>query len=189
MPMKILTVSFWRRFLIVFHRWTAIAIGLLFIPWILSGIVLTFCAMPSFTSAEHLNHLAPLDLSTARVEPVDAARNLKIKPTSLRVGMYYDGRPIYRFQGNSIVYADTGEPVSGRDANQSTEFVRILQPDHAASVHYEALLEEPDVWTAGNRRVALPLYKIAVGDADKTYYYISPVTGEPVMKTDRWSRL
>ena len=167
----------------------AIAIGLLFVPWILSGIVLTFWAMPSFTSAERLSHLAPLDFSTARVEPMDAARNLKIKPTSLRVGMYYDGRPVYRFQGTSIVYADTGEAVPGRDANQAVDFVRNLQPEHAATVRYETLLEEPDVWTAGNRRVALPLHKIAVGDADSTYYYISPVTGEPVMKTDRWSRL
>jgi len=184
-----LTLSFWRKLLIISHRWTAIAIGLLFIPWILSGIVLTFWAMPSFTSAERLSHLVPLDLSTARVEPMDAARNLKIKPTSLRLGMYYDGRPIYRFQGNSIAYADTGEPIPERDANQAVEFVRHLQPQYAATVHYETLLEEPDVWTAGNRRTSLPLHKVSLGDSAQTYYYISPVTGEPVMKTDRSSRL
>ncbi len=183
------TLSFWRKLLILSHRWTAIAIGLLFVPWILSGIVLTFRAMPTFTSAERLSHLAPLDLSTARVEPIDAAQNLKIKPTSLRIGMYYDGRPVYRFQGNSIAYADTGEAVSGRDANQAVDFVRQLQPKHATAVRYESLLEEPDVWTAGNRRAAVPLHKIAVGDSESTYYYISPETGEPVMKTDRWSRV
>ena len=51
---------------------------------------------------DRLAHLVPLDLSTARVEPMDAARNAKIRPTRLRVGMYYDGRPVYRFQ-NAIV--------------------------------------------------------------------------------------
>ncbi len=186
--MKILTLAFWQKLLVVTHRWTAIAIGLLFIPWILSGIVLTFWAMPSFTPAERWSHLAPLDLSTAQVEPMEAARRLAIKPTSLRLGMSYDGRPIYRFQGNATAYADTGQPVPGRDANQAVDLVRQFEPANAATVRYEALLAEPDVWTAGNRRTAVPLHKIAVGDAAQTNYYISPVTGEPVMKTDRSSR-
>ena len=186
--MDVLSVSYWRKLLILSHRWMAIVMGFLFVPWILSGIVLTFWSMPTFTSEERLRHLPPLDLSTARVEPMDAARNAKITPSSLRVGMYDDGRPVYRFQGASIIYADTGEPVAGRNADQAVDFVRQLQPAHAATIHYETLLEEPDLWTAGNRRTPLPLHKIAVGDPNDTYYYISPITGEPVMKTDRASR-
>lgn len=161
--------------------------GLLFIPWLLSGMVLTFWGMPAFRSAERLAHLEPLDLSAARVEPLAAARNVDITPTRLRVAMYYDGRPVYRFQGSSTVYADTGEAVRGRDAAQAVAFVRQLEPGHAATVRYDRLMNDIDVWTAGSRG-QMPLHKIAVGDARGTYYYISEATGEPVMKTDRWSR-
>src|ERR1051325_5888724 len=97
-----------RKFLIVLHRWMGIVGGLLFITWFLSGIVFMYWTMPSFSNTDRLAHLRPLDLSTARVEPMDAARTAKIKPTRLRVGMYYDGRPVYRFQ-NATVYADTGD--------------------------------------------------------------------------------
>jgi hypothetical protein len=148
--------------------------ALVFVAWFISGIVFAFRAMPAFTSAERLSHLIPLDLSTARVEPMDAARNLEIQPTRLRVGMYYDGRPVYRFQGNSIVYADTGEQVPGRDANQALEFVRWLKPDHAATIRYDSLMTESDLWTAaGAPRQQRPLHKIALGDSQDTYYYIS----------------
>jgi hypothetical protein len=108
-----------RKLLVLTHRWMSIVGGLLFIPWLISGIVFTFFGMPGFRSAERLEHLAPLDLSTARVEPMAAAHNVNIEPGRLRVAMYYDGRPVYRFQGSSTVYADTGEAVPGRNAEQA----------------------------------------------------------------------
>jgi hypothetical protein len=179
-----------RKLLILSHRWMGIAAGLLFIPWLVSGIVFTYRDMPRFSNAERLSHLMPLDLSTARVEPMDAARGIDIKPDRLRVGMHYDGRPVYRFQGTSVVYADTGERAPGRDAAESIELVRRLEPEHAGTVRYEALQEDIDLWTAGGGAgFQMPLHKIAVGDSRNTYYYISEKTGEPVMKTDRWSRV
>jgi hypothetical protein len=177
-----------RGSLIYVHRWMGIVGGLLFIAWFVSGIIFAFREMPGFTSAERLSHLQPLDLSAARVEPLEAARRLDITPSRLRVGMYYDGRPVYRFQGNAAAYADTGESVAGRDADQSLAFVRQLVPEHAATVRYDRLMNAPDLWTAGGGRGQMPLHKIAVGDAADTYYYISQQTGEPVMKTDRASR-
>jgi hypothetical protein len=68
------------------------------------------------------------------------------------------------------------------------EFVRKLEPAHAATVHYSGLLEDIDLWTAGGPASQMPLHKIAVGDPGDTHYYISQKTGEPVMKTDRESR-
>src|SRR5688572_21408937 len=179
----------WRKALIYAHRWMGIVGALVFVAWFISGIVFAFRNMPTFTTAEQLSHLAPIDLSTARIEPMDAARNLGIQPTRLRVGMYYDGQPLYRFQGTWIVYADTGEKVPGRDANQALDFVRWLAPDHAATIRYDSLMNDSDLWTAGGgARAQMPLHKIALGDSAGSYYYISQKTGEPVMKTDRASR-
>jgi hypothetical protein len=177
-----------RKLFILSHRWMGIAGGLLFVAWFISGIVFIYWTMPVFGNEERLRHSPPIDLSTARVEPMDAARNANIKPNRLRVGMYYDGRPIYRFQGNSIFYADTGELVGGRNPDQALTLVRQLEPSHADSVRYDQLLESVDLWTAGGPLTQLPLDKIKVGDPADTHYYISQKTGEPVMKTDRQSR-
>src|SRR5262245_59824037 len=98
-----------RKLFIFLHRWTGIVAGLLFIPWFISGIVFTFRDMPRFGNEERLSHVPPIDVASLRVEPMDAARSLKIKPGRLRIGTSYDGRPVYRFQGSSTVYADTGE--------------------------------------------------------------------------------
>jgi hypothetical protein len=104
-----------RRLFIFLHRWIGIVAGLLFIPWFVSGIVFTYRDMPRFGNEERLRHLAAIDISTLRVEPMEAARKLKIKPNRLRIGTSFDNRPVYRFQGTSAVYADTGEPVPGKD--------------------------------------------------------------------------
>jgi hypothetical protein len=182
-----------RRLMILLHRWTGIVAGVLFIPWFISGIVFTYRDMPRFSNEERLAHLAPIDTAALRTDPIEAAHSLKIKPNRLRIATYYDGRPVYRFQGSAAVYPDTGEPVPGRDERQALELVRQFEPEHARAVTYAALMDDIDLWTAGNagrgRDSQMPLHKIAVNDADDTHYYISAKSGEPVMKTDRWSRL
>jgi hypothetical protein len=193
----------WRMVLTYSHRWLGILGNLLFISWFLSGIVMMYRELPSFSTTERLTHLASIDLSTARVEPLDAARNAKITPATLRVAMYYDGRPVYRLGGDStiyaetgeaiggdsIIYADTGEVIGGRTAHAALDLVRRLAPEHAATVRYDARLENSDQWTLQElARSQLPLHRISVGDREDTYYYVSERTGEPVQKTDSESR-
>lgn len=179
----------WRKLLIYSHRWMGIVGGLLFVTWFFSGIMMMYWGMPNFRDAERLSHLAPLDLSTARVEPADAARAAKIKPSSLRIAMYYDGRPVYRFQNNTAVYADTGEVIGERSADRAMALVQRFAPEHTATIRYDTLLLESDQWTLFEGPYsALPLHRINVGDAADTVYYVSQKTGEPVQKTDRMSR-
>src|SRR5262249_49500629 len=119
----------WRKALLYTHRWMGIVGGLLFIAWFISGVIFMYWTMPSFTTKERLSQLPPLDLSTARAEPMYAARALGISPTRLRLTMYYDGRPIYRFQGDAAVYADTGEKVAGRSEQEALSLVRQFAPE------------------------------------------------------------
>ena len=179
----------WRKLLIYSHRWMGIVGGLLFITWFFSGIMMMYWGMPSFRENERLSHLSPLDLSTARVEPADAARSSNIKPSSLRVAMYYDGRPVYRFQDNVTVYADTGELVAKPNADHATALIHRFEPDHTATIRYDTLLKVSDQWTLMEGPYSqLPLHRIMVGDSTDTVYYVSAKTGEPVQKTDRMSR-
>jgi len=84
--------------------------------------------------------------------------------------------------------ADTGELVDGASAEDALAFVRAWVPEYASSVRYDGYVVDSDQWTLGERRGTLPLHRIAVGDPAGTHYYISEVTGEPTMKTDRRSR-
>src|SRR5215831_7000180 len=99
----------WRKLLIYSHRWLGIVFGLLFLSWFLSGVAFMYWGMPSLSAKEWLDHQKPIDLSSAKFSPLEAARANNIRPTSLRIEMRGD-RPIYRF-GREMVYADTGEPV------------------------------------------------------------------------------
>jgi hypothetical protein len=120
-PRKLLD---WKTALIYVHRWAGIVLGLVFVVWFVSGVAMMYVGMPRLSATERLGHVKPLDLSTARVEPADAAKAIDAQGRQLRIEMFYDGRPIYRFDGGLKVYADTGEPVPGASAEEAISFVK-----------------------------------------------------------------
>lgn len=179
----------WRKLLLYSHRWMGIAFGLLFISWFISGIAFMYWGMPSLSALERQAHQEPIDLSTAILTPVEAAKLNEIQPTSLRITMK-DDRPVYSF-GRASVYADTGDPVPvlGADQQQAVEIIRRWVPEHASTVRYDKYLEDSDQWTLQSaQRSQLPAHRIAVQDAADTYYYVSEGSGEIIMKTDRVGR-
>ena len=185
----------WRKLLIYSHRWLGIVVGVVFVAWCISGIVLMYYGVPHLTAGERLARLPVLDLSSARVAPADAAKQLLAPPFRLRISMHGD-RPVYRFNTGrvfgrwTLIYADTGEPVAPLDEEAALAWLRGYRPESAGTVRYDAHLERPDNFT---RLPALqthfPVHRIAAGDAAGTEYYVSERTGEAVMKTDRWTRV
>jgi hypothetical protein len=185
----------WRRVVVYTHRWLGILGCVLFVAWFVSGIVLMYARMPELTSDARRALLPPLDLSSARVPPgaaARAARGAGVSPERLRIGMFRD-RPVYHlFAGGrwTTVFADTAQTLDRVPREQALEEVRRFAPDHASTIQYDAHLSDPDQWTFGSR-AQMPLHRIAVGDAAGTYYYLSDLTGEPVMKTTgsqrRWA--
>ncbi len=162
--------------------------GIVFLAWFISGIAFMYWGMPSLSEAERLGHVAPLDLSTVQISPAEAADLHFGDPSQLRIEMYYDRRPVYRF-GTTRVYADTGESVEGATAEEALDLVRKWVPEHASTVRYDAYLEDSDQWTLQTaQRYFMPVHRIGVGDAADTFFYVSERWGEPVMKTDRKSR-
>ena len=180
----------WKALLIYLHRWMGMGFGVVFAVWFISGVAMMYVGMPHLSAGERLGHLSELDLSTASVSPADAARRQGLGPEEFRAEMFHNGRPVYRFAGGAVVYADTGDHVTGASAEQATALVRRWVPAFADSVRYDARLVTPDQWTlSGRQQSALPLHRIAVGDPAGTYYYVSEKTGEPTMKTDRRGRV
>ena len=180
----------WKTLLIYLHRWTGIVFGLVFVVWFVSGVAMIYVGMPHLSTRERLGHVPPLDLATVTVSPAEAARRHELSAGRLRVDMFHNGRPVYRFAGGPTVYADTGERVPGLSRDEALDLIRRWLPQFAGTVRYDARVTEPDQWTLYNdQRAAMPLHRIAVGDPAGTEYYVSETTGEPTMKTDRRGRV
>ncbi len=180
----------WKSLFIYVHRWTGLAFGLLFVVWFISGVVMMYVRMPVLSVAERLGHVGPIDLSTATLTPAEALQANGLKSTGLRLEMAYDGRPLYRFDGNQKVYADTGERVSGADSEEALALIRRWVPgEFADTVRYDGYLLDSDLWTLYSaQRSAMPMHRISVGDPAGTVYYVSEKTGEVNHKTDRRGR-
>ena len=178
-----------RRVLIYTHRWLGITGGLLFIAWFGSGLVMMYERLPSLTPEERLTRLPALDLSNLAISPVDAARGLQFRPDRLRVGMLGQ-RPVYRFARGgewSAVFADDGRPLNRLTADQAMMLARQFAPEFADSARYDTHLADADQWTFAVRALT-PVHRIALGDSDDTYLYVSDRTGEVVMKTTNRGR-
>ena len=178
-----------RRVLIYTHRWLGIAGCLVFISWFASGVVMMYARMPELSASERARRMPPVDLSTARISVADAAAGREFeRATVAMVG----ARPVYRLlQGDTstVVFADTGEPLGTITADRAMDIARRFAPEHAATIRYDARLDDPDQWTlSGESRRAIPLHRIALGDSDDSFLYVSERTGEPVMWTDARTR-
>src|SRR5262245_39106717 len=137
----------WKTLFIYVHRWAGIFFGVFFVIWFVSGIAMMYVRMPVLSTAERLGHVPSLDLSTARVSPAAAAATHDLDPDGVRIEMYIDGRPIYRF-GRVKVYADTGEQVPGAGREEALQLVRNWVPAaYSKSVVYDEYLLDSDQWT------------------------------------------
>jgi PepSY-associated TM region len=192
--MRVRKLLDWRKLLIYSHRWLGIVVGVVFVAWCVSGVVLMYYGVPHLTAGERLMRLPALDLSTVRVSPREAATQLEDPPRRLRISMHGD-RPVYRFNTGrvfgrwTLVYADTGERVVPLDRDRALEWLRGYLPEQQ-TLRYDAYLERPDTYT---RLPALqthfPLHRVALDDAAGTEYYVSERSGEAVMMSDRTTRL
>ena len=185
----------WRKVLIYSHRWLGIVLGIMFVVWCISGIVLMYAGLPRLTAAERLLRMEALDLGRLAVTPMDAAKAAgfigKKAPARLRVDMM-DGRPVYRLnsgQAWATVWGDTGDALKPVDAEAArAKLARFLNID-AAKLRYDAYLAAPDLFTVDSPfKPQMPLHRFALDDAAGTKYYVSEKTGETVMRTDTKTR-
>jgi uncharacterized iron-regulated membrane protein len=178
-----------RKPLILAHRYLGIALSLMFVMWFVTGIGMIYSrGMPRLTPQVRLTRLAPVNLSSVKLSPAEAAERAGVEAPSGRVTLVSVlDRPIYRF-GNSTVFADTGEPMSVIDADTSVRIGARFMGLPAEKVHFDREITEPDQWTLTLVR-QLPLYKLTVDDSRHTELYLSPDLGEVVQVTTRGSRL
>lgn len=176
------------RTLVYTHRWLGIGLGVLFLLWFASGLVMIYARMPELDPAERLAPLAPITFATIRTAPgAVAAEASRFTIATLA------GRPVYRVTtggARQTTFADTGEALAPLTADRALAIVRALAGPVA--VWHDGRLEDADQWTFSVRG-QMPLHRIAVADAEGTRLYVAEQSGEIVMKTTasgrRWGYL
>ncbi|MBI2189232.1 MAG: PepSY domain-containing protein [Acidobacteria bacterium] len=206
----------WRRWIVYTHRWLGIAGGVLFVAWFVSGVVMMYVRMPGMANEERLARAPALDLSTATVSPLEAARAVGLVPDEaaslgrltrpgvettaqtlaaeisidrVRVARLGD-RPVYRFgtgRNETVVYADTPEILGLIDRAQAEAIARRYAPASTGRMRYDAYMTEPDQWTLQARGL-MPIHRFALDDADATRVYVSALSGDVVLRTTRAER-
>jgi len=186
------TGALWRgtkRWLYIFHRWTSIALCLLFAIWFVSGVVMMYVPFPSFRAPERIAAAAPIAWESVRVGPDAALAKLGESdfPSEMRLGMT-GGEPVYHFttkDGRRAVSAVTGAEVTAVDSSRAGVIASVLVGAPVKAV--SPVARDQWVVTGAYARMA-PFWRVRMDDAAGTDIYITQNTGEAVQNTTAHER-
>lgn len=178
-----------RKWLILIHRYLGIALSLLFVLWFLSGIGMIYAGgMPGLTQQTRLDRMPGLDWSQIRISPMEAAARVGAEGFPGQVILLtIMGRPAYRLGFGGTVFADTGELLEQVGAAETKAIAARFANLPESSVRDAGVVTQADQWTIAERR-AMPLHKYLVDDGAGTELYVSPRTAEVIVHTTRASR-
>jgi uncharacterized membrane protein len=176
-----------RRAAILVHRWLGVALCLVFLIWFPSGIGIMYWDYPSVGPDDRLARSPALDPAMVRLSPEEAyAKVAEVAPAAPVRLNSFDGRPVYRFGNDAIVYADTGESQEEVTPALMLRVASNWTGQPAVSAHVEAV-EEVDQWTVGGVFRFGPLWKYSWPNGEQVY--VSENSGEVVQYTTTASRL
>jgi hypothetical protein len=179
-------MKWFRKSVILAHRYLGIALSLLFVVWFASGITMMYAGgMPRLIPDERLERLTPVDLRAVRLTPSEAAQKAEVEsaPSTLLTVM---DRPAYRVSGFTV-FADNGEILEEVDAKQAATIVSRFMNVPASQITHLGTISEPDQWTIGQSR-QMPLHKFQLHDPARTQLYVSAWLADVTMMTTRRSR-
>src|SRR5690606_27596351 len=175
------------RVLLFFHRYLAVAVGLLMALWCLSGFGLMYQSFPELTPQERLAGLEPLRFQ-------GCCEGDPALPGASPVGDFsiemLEGRPVLRQAGATPVDLATGEEIHAL----SRESLQRIAATHAAQRGLEGAprwLGEValDQWTIQSARRNAPVHHFALDDAAGTELYVNGSSGEVFQDTNRRERV
>ncbi|MGQ9427107.1 PepSY domain-containing protein [Gilvimarinus sp. F26214L] len=174
-----------KRWIFLLHRWLGIALGLLFLLWFASGIVMMYVPYPALTDSERLGALADLEPEHIKVPLAQVLADLPGAGTleSLTISTLL-GRPVYRLKVGGerfTVFADDGSHFTGLRPGEAEQVANRFRPGSPA-VHLGQI--HMDQWTvSGGLNALRPLHKVGLEDERGTVVYVSQVSGELVRDT------
>jgi uncharacterized iron-regulated membrane protein len=180
------------RALHLVHRWTGIALGLLILLWLGSGLVMVFVPRPALSLAERLQGLPALDADAVKLSPLQAWKSLGLEgwPKSARLNAS-GGRPVYHLEDGESrrfsVRADDGTKIEVLGPSDEAALRRIVAPYAAGASIVSLIPVKRDQWSVIAYFDPLrPLVRAELDDGRN--YYVSMRTYEVVLDTARAER-
>src|SRR5690554_2701187 len=175
------------RYVLITHRYLAVATGLLMTLWCLSGFVMMYQAFPEQTQEQRLRGLEPLDLQNCC--------NLSLLPIeddapapAFRVEMLL-GEPVLRTP-SQVVKLRSGFYQARLDNEQIMQVARTWAAGNAPNASpVSAGIIDLDQWTIQSARRNQLVHPIVMNDRARTEIYINGDTGEVFQKTTRRERV
>ena len=179
------------HYILLFHRYLAVAVGLLMTLWCLSGFVMMYQAMPELTSEQRLNGLQPLLLSEC-CELGNLAPHDDTPLAGFRIEMLLD-KPVLRFssgQNNQTIDLTRGVPITELSAEQITRVAEQYAVGNGiAGTPVAAGIISMDQWTIQSARRNQPAWHITFDDRAGTEIYVNGLTGDVFQQTNRRARV
>jgi hypothetical protein len=185
-------MAWFRRSLILLHRYLGVTLSLLFVVWFATGITMMYAGgMPRLTPQMRLERMPRLDLEAIRLSPAEALDRADLGTTPGRVTLLTVlGRPAYRFAspaGPTTVFADRGDLLEEVDRDDATRIASRFMNLSEHKLQYVELVTRPDQWTIAQGR-DMPQHRFRVDDPERTELYVSAELGEVSILTTRKSR-
>src|SRR5262245_33338222 len=185
-------MAWFRRSLILLHRYLGIALSLLFVVWFATGITMMYAGgMPRLTPQLRLDRMPHLDLEAIRLSPAEALDRADLGTAPGRVTLLTVlGRPAYRFAssaGPTTVFADGGDLLAEVDRDGAARIASRFMNLPEDKLEYVEFVTRPDQWTIAQGR-DMPQHRFRVEDPEGTELYVSAELGEVSVVTNRKSR-
>ncbi|MCR6474628.1 PepSY domain-containing protein [Variovorax sp. ZS18.2.2] len=198
-----------KRWLFLVHRWLGVVVCAFFAMWFVSGVVMMYVGYPKLTEAERLQHLPPLDATTATTpllgprQALDAA-GIAGPLRELRLAAASGGRAVYLAvpareaetgrrrmppgSGTVVIDAETGAVL--RDVDRARVFASAqAYAGVGVPLDYRGAIGEDAFTHSRGLDAHRPLHVVDLGDAEATRLYVSGKTGEVVRDAPRAERL
>ncbi len=178
-------MNVFKKIIFKIHQVTGIILGLMFLAWFLSGIILIFAGFPHASREERFQHLEPFNRA-------DFEKILPL-PDSVKGSVELEkqeDRPVYRVttgkKAQRVIDACTLQIIPGFS---EASCKRVAGNFMGCPVKKTVKTDQLDQWMPWSYyRPLLPIYKFRMDDDRHTVLYVSSRTGAIVQQTDRKSR-
>ena len=168
------------------HRYVGIAIGLLMLVWLLSGVVMLFARWPEVDEARRVEALPPIPWTGCCTFP-DLRPETGLDSAAVE-GLA--GTPVLRLPSGTFDLT-TGKPIESIGPEQAKRVAADFAARSAlAGAPRSAEPLERDQWTVtGYFNQHRPLWKVSFDDPAHSVVYVSAANGKVVQATDRQARI
>jgi len=170
--MKLLGVS------LQIHKWVALVVGLQVLFWVAGGVVMTVLPIERVRSEHHQAKPAPA--------PLDLSRTLTARQAADRAGVAAPASALLKSTGRGPVWVITGadgkaktlDAVTGAPAPTlgESDARRLAAAAYVGSGVPVAARYYPEAPNETGREG--PLWRVDFDDAERTAFYLDPLTGE-----------